>query len=137
MTSPPGNGVKAATKSESIRLNSPEERAIAISAERDTGDAPGFERVLEPIDRVSEILFGVIMALTFTCTLGVATAGSNDVRIMLFGALGCNLSKTWEPGPRSQDRTAAKARAGVWSPGTRYRQACHAPAAHAASVPAA
>ncbi len=48
--------------------------------------------MLEPIDRVSEILFGVIMALTFTCTLGVATAGSNDVRIMLFGALGCNLA---------------------------------------------
>jgi VIT1/CCC1 family predicted Fe2+/Mn2+ transporter len=48
--------------------------------------------VLEPIDRVSEILFGVIMALTFTCTLGVATAGANDVRTMLFGALGCNLA---------------------------------------------
>jgi VIT1/CCC1 family predicted Fe2+/Mn2+ transporter len=48
--------------------------------------------LLEPIDRVSEILFGVIMALTFTLTLGVATAGESDVRAMLFGALGCNLA---------------------------------------------
>ena len=31
--------------------------------------------VLSPIDRVSEILFGVIMALTFTCTFEVANAG--------------------------------------------------------------
>jgi hypothetical protein len=48
--------------------------------------------VLEPIDRVSEVLFGVIMALTFTCTLGVATAGEGAVRTMLFGALSCNLA---------------------------------------------
>ena len=48
--------------------------------------------MLEPIDRVSEVLFGVIMALTFTCTLGVATAGEGAVRTMLFGALSCNLA---------------------------------------------
>jgi VIT family protein len=53
---------------------------------------PVRDRVLEPIDRVSEILFGVIMALTFTLTLGVATAGEGAVRTMLFGALGCNLA---------------------------------------------
>ena len=33
------------------------------------------DRVLEPMDRISEVLFGLIMALTFTCTLGVVTAG--------------------------------------------------------------
>jgi VIT1/CCC1 family predicted Fe2+/Mn2+ transporter len=48
--------------------------------------------VLDPIDRISELLFGVIMALTFTCTLAVATADNIQVRTMLIGALGCNLA---------------------------------------------
>ncbi len=50
------------------------------------------ERVLEPIDRVSEVLFGLIMVLTFTGSLSVAEAGRDDVRSMLVGALGCNLA---------------------------------------------
>src|SRR5262245_43691781 len=50
------------------------------------------KRVLEPIDRISEVLFGLIMALTFTCTLGVATSDNIQVRTMLIGALGCNLA---------------------------------------------
>src|SRR5215468_11851893 len=50
------------------------------------------DRVLEPMDRISEILFGLIMALTFTCTLGVVTAGDFKIRTMLIGALGCNLA---------------------------------------------
>src|SRR5262245_6040539 len=50
------------------------------------------DRVLEPMDRISEILFGLIMALTFTLTLGVVTADSIHVRTMLLGALGCNLA---------------------------------------------
>jgi hypothetical protein len=44
------------------------------------------------MDRISEVLFGLIMALTFTCTLGVVTAGDFKVRTMLLGALGCNLA---------------------------------------------
>src|SRR3954463_15161861 len=50
------------------------------------------KRVLEPIDRVSEVLFGLIMVLTFTGSLSVAEAGREDVRAMLIGALGCNLA---------------------------------------------
>ena len=50
------------------------------------------KRVLEPIDRVSEVLFGLIMVLTFTGALSVAEAGREDVRTMLIGALGCNLA---------------------------------------------
>ena len=50
------------------------------------------KRVLDPIDRVSEILFGLIMVLTFTGSLSVAEAGRADVRDMLVGALGCNLA---------------------------------------------
>ena len=50
------------------------------------------KRVLEPYDRVSEVLFGLIMVLTFTGSLSVAEAGREDVRTMLIGALGCNLA---------------------------------------------
>ena len=50
------------------------------------------KRVLDPIDRVSEVLFGLIMVLTFTGSLSVAEAGRDDVRAMLIGALGCNLA---------------------------------------------
>jgi hypothetical protein len=49
------------------------------------------KHVLDPIDRVSEILFGLIMVLTFTGSLSVAEAGRAEVREMLVGALGCNL----------------------------------------------
>jgi hypothetical protein len=49
-------------------------------------------RALEPIDRVSEVLFGLIMVLTFTGTLSVAESGRADVREMLIGALGCNIA---------------------------------------------
>src|SRR5258706_10698426 len=50
------------------------------------------ERLLDPMERISEVLFGLIMVLTFTCSLSVAEAGRDDVRTMLIGALGCNLA---------------------------------------------
>jgi hypothetical protein len=49
------------------------------------------KRVLEPIDRISEVLFGLIMVLTFTGSLSVAEADRAEVRTMLIGALGCNM----------------------------------------------
>ena len=49
-------------------------------------------RALDPVDRVSEVLFGLIMVLTFTGSLSVATAGHAEVREMLVGALGCNFA---------------------------------------------
>jgi hypothetical protein len=49
-------------------------------------------RALDPIDRVSEVLFGLIMVLTFTGSLSVAESGRDDVRAMLIGALGCNIA---------------------------------------------
>ena len=54
--------------------------------------AKSSDRILEPMDRISEILFGLIMALTFTLTLGVVTADRIQVRTMLLSALGCNLA---------------------------------------------
>ena len=49
-------------------------------------------RVLDPTERTAEVLFGLIMVLTFTGSLSVAQAGRDDVRAMLIGALGCNLA---------------------------------------------
>ena len=48
--------------------------------------------VLGPIDRVLEVLAGIIMVLTFTSVLSVSHAGQADVRAMLIGSLGCNLA---------------------------------------------
>jgi VIT1/CCC1 family predicted Fe2+/Mn2+ transporter len=50
------------------------------------------ERLLDPIDRVSEILFGLIMAVTIIGALSIAAVGRNEVRTVLFAALGCNLA---------------------------------------------
>ena len=49
-------------------------------------------RVLEPGERLAEILFGLIMVMTFTGSLSVATADRTDVRVMLIAALGCNIA---------------------------------------------
>lgn len=57
----------------------------------EVSDIP-FGRVLNPMERISETLFGLIMALTFICSLGVATAGNIKIQTMLIGALGCNLA---------------------------------------------
>ncbi len=49
-------------------------------------------RLLEPHERIAEVLFGLIMVLTFTGSLSIAEAGRESVRTMLIGALGCNLA---------------------------------------------
>ena len=51
-----------------------------------------FKPFLDPLERFSEILFGVIMVLTFTVSLRVARADRLQVREMLIGAVGCNLA---------------------------------------------
>ncbi|MBP9901894.1 MAG: VIT1/CCC1 transporter family protein, partial [Verrucomicrobia bacterium] len=50
------------------------------------------KRILEPIERVSEVLFGLIMVLGFTGSMSAAQAGRGEIRTMLFGAIGCNLA---------------------------------------------
>ena len=50
------------------------------------------ERLLDPVERISEILFGLIMALTITNSVGIAQQGDGDTRAMLLSALGCNLA---------------------------------------------
>ena len=50
------------------------------------------KHLLDPVERASEVLFGLIMVLTCTGSLSVAGAGRAEVRTMLLGALGCNLA---------------------------------------------
>lgn len=49
-------------------------------------------RILDPVDRVTEVIFGLLMAMTFVGSLSVATAGREDARTMLIAAFGCNLA---------------------------------------------
>ncbi|MFS2127525.1 hypothetical protein ACCC94_26810, partial [Pseudomonas sp. Pseusp97] len=58
----------------------------------DKAEKGTWQRVLEPIDRITEIIFGLLMAMTFIGSLSVATSGREEVRTMLIAALGCNLA---------------------------------------------
>lgn len=49
-------------------------------------------RVLDRLDRTSEVLFGLIMVLTFTGSISVADSGQGQIREILVGALGCNFA---------------------------------------------
>lgn len=57
-----------------------------------TRDPTKREALLDPIDRVSEILFGLIMAVTIIGSVSVASAGRAEVRTAMAAALGCNLA---------------------------------------------
>lgn len=48
--------------------------------------------VLSPIDRTSEVLFGLIMVLTFTGAISVSSDGKEEIRSLLWAALGCNVA---------------------------------------------
>jgi hypothetical protein len=70
-----------------------------LSAAIDPGAGPATapaettrEPVLHPVDRIMELLFGLLMALSFTGALSVAEAGREDLRDMFIAALGCNLA---------------------------------------------
>ncbi len=51
-----------------------------------------FGRLLDPVDRIAEILFGLIMAVTIIGSLSVASAGQTEVRTVTSAAIGCNLA---------------------------------------------
>jgi hypothetical protein len=74
-SSPPASAATGAAEAEALRL---------VTAIR--------KSPLDPVDRYAEIIFGLIMVLTFTCTLSVAESGRREVRDMLVAALGCNVA---------------------------------------------
>jgi hypothetical protein len=63
-----------------------------IVTEKNKRDEAVREPVLSPVDRVSEMLFGLFMALTFVGAVSVAEPGREQVREMFIAALGCNLA---------------------------------------------
>jgi VIT1/CCC1 family predicted Fe2+/Mn2+ transporter len=50
------------------------------------------EPVLNPVDRVCELCFGLFMALTFVGAVSATTEGEHAGRLMFYTALGCNLA---------------------------------------------
>jgi len=50
------------------------------------------KRALDPLDRFSEVIFGLVMVLTFTCAFSVAEGGRQPVREMFLAALACNVA---------------------------------------------
>jgi hypothetical protein len=80
------------------------ERDHALSAKGELMRATGLthqedvqtrEPILDTVDRVSELCFGLFMALTFVGAVSVATAGEHAGRKMLYTVLGCNLAWDW------------------------------------------
>jgi VIT1/CCC1 family predicted Fe2+/Mn2+ transporter len=54
------------------------------------GEASG--TALDPVYRASEVIFGLLMAMSFIGSISVATDGREEVRTLLVAALGCNLA---------------------------------------------
>ena len=46
------------------------------------------EQLLNPVDRISEVLFGLIMAVTIIGSLSIASAGPLEALTLLAAALG-------------------------------------------------
>ncbi len=57
------------------------------------GKRPFVQRYLDPGDRLGEVLFGLIMVLTFTLGAGLVVQEGRDATTqMLLGILGCNVA---------------------------------------------
>ena len=61
-------------------------------SDKNTASQSVREPVLNPVSRVSEMLFGLFMALTFVGAVSIAESGRMEVRALLLAALGCNLA---------------------------------------------
>jgi hypothetical protein len=55
-------------------------------------DGDGTGNLLDPIDRNSEIMFGLFITLTFTGTINAVNAGTGEVNTMVVAALWCNVA---------------------------------------------
>jgi VIT1/CCC1 family predicted Fe2+/Mn2+ transporter len=47
---------------------------------------------LDPVDRACEVVFGLLMAMTFVGTIAIVEEGREGARTLLFAALGCNIA---------------------------------------------
>ena len=58
----------------------------------DVADEVPHEPIRNPVDRISEMLFGLFMALTFVGAVSVAGRGQEEVRTLFITAFGCNIA---------------------------------------------
>jgi VIT1/CCC1 family predicted Fe2+/Mn2+ transporter len=57
-----------------------------------TEQAKTSNTALDPVYRASEVIFGLLMAMSFIGSINVASDGKAEVRTLLVAALGCNLA---------------------------------------------
>ena len=50
------------------------------------------EPLLNPVDRITEFLFGLLMALSFVGAVSVAETGAEEIHELFVAAVGCNLA---------------------------------------------
>jgi len=79
----PGTINKHPTPSDSRGLNDEDEIPPALAKEKG---------ILNTIDRISEILYGLIIVLSFTCTISVAETGGAEIKSLLIAAIGSSIS---------------------------------------------
>lgn len=63
-----------------------------MATDQQDNTKPSRQATLDPLSRMSEILFGLLMVLTFTGTFSVANAGESSVRELLIASVGCNVA---------------------------------------------
>jgi VIT1/CCC1 family predicted Fe2+/Mn2+ transporter len=49
-------------------------------------------RGLDVVERIDEVMYGLIAALTFTCSISIANSGKEEVPSILWTAVGCNFA---------------------------------------------
>jgi hypothetical protein len=76
--------------------------------------------VLDPVERISEVLFGLIMALTFPGAISAAQE-RGEIRTLLVGALTCNVA--WGMIDAAMHRMACLTERGAARPPTRRARA--------------
>jgi VIT1/CCC1 family predicted Fe2+/Mn2+ transporter len=84
---PPYPTSLADARDERVRIGY--DSAIVAGADGEASKTGG--SVLDPVERLSEILFGLIMALTFTASIH-AVESEDEIRPLLAAAIGCNIA---------------------------------------------
>ena len=54
--------------------------------------SPALDAALSPFERASEIVFGILMAISVTAAFEITAGADLDVRELMIAALGCNLA---------------------------------------------
>ncbi len=69
----------------------PTATASATTSATSQVPAPSY-LILTPVERVTEVMYGILMATSITGSISVATARQHEIWTMLVAALGCNIA---------------------------------------------